>query len=293
MYPQLKFRDFEPERLVRYQPEQKKSSRTSTNPGGLFHEIHIAYRYRDGSGSGSGGDIVSPLLVQMPPLYSPEGIVYKQGVPGVPGGPWVEGGASLPTTFNVESPDVMDFIRPRAPGQDSGGGFMEELYYACIDRVNANRHYLPSLKDHPDLTTIFTHPIGWHRDSAGRIDLTRSPKKYIPLVRYGVEGQPGYRATQFHSPIKNGHGGHFPYDWKSIVSKETHFTGVLRIKKIYIGGPGGKISLQMELESVQVDSIKPICVRLRQQATLDEKYNDEESRTLIRSQLRDLRLLPG
>ena len=286
MYPQLKYRDFNPERLVRCPVEQKQTKPKDGTSPLIYYEIPISYRYPQTDINGKTSDIIAPLLVESPILTSPEGITFKHNGNNIT--------TSLPTTFDIRDPDVLNFIKLRDIDSDGksiigSGGFFEELYQTCLDRVSENSGNIPTLSRYPDLTTIFTSPISWYRNpSNGQIENNRNPKKYIPLVNYGEEGRPGYRITQFQSPIKTGKGEFFVHDWKTLSGVEIKYRGLLRIKKIYIGA---KISIQVELESALVISTTPVNNCPKQIDTLKNAEKNDEIRCKIESQLKTLNLI--
>ena len=306
-YPYINHKDFDPARISKSAVESKTSKPIAGAPGIQYSELKTDYCYAIKDSNGKSCDLTSQFVVKTPLLTAPDGISMKK----MPSG---NTSASLPTIFNFNDQEVVEFIKPREFGPDmktvvDEGGFFDKLYYACVDKVAECRAQIPALmRKGPDITNDFVAPLQWNRNATThQIDFTRPPKKFIPLVNHSAsygDNKPtekpaettvspapqqterkASKMTQFRSPVKLPNGNYIEFDWNDLMGCELKYFGFLRIKKIYIGT---KISIQMELESVVVVGIRKIDTLGRQLPTLQAIESDKETHDIIESQIKAL-----
>lgn len=242
------YTNFVTERLTASQPEKKTVPTNNTNgPNGAnantqvsapnYFQIPIMYNY------GTDTSRLNDFLLEGPEIESSTGIQSK---PSQSNNARME--HSIPCRFDIGDPEQNRFI-----------DVMNAVHRACSHILGTMKgtvkmiHFNPNAPD-----ALFRNPIYRPYDeSTGEILQGRSPSMFLKLFSRGKVGME--EQTLFTGVDGN------PIPWALLNGVEMKFIPLIHIKRIYVGS---KASLQMEVQSAIVTSIRARNSSSKQLATL-------------------------
>lgn len=236
------YTNFATERLTASQPEQKTVPNTGPNANPPvaaqnYYQIPIMYNY------GTETSRLNDFLLEGPEIESSTGIQSK---PAQSGNGRME--HSIPCRFDLGDAEQNRFIE-----------VMNAVHRACSHILGTMKGTVKMIHfnaNAPD--ALFRNPVYRPYDqSTGEILVGRSPSMFLKLFS---RGKPGMEEQTLFTGVDGN-----PIPWPLLQGVEMKFIPLIHIKRIYVGS---KATLQMEVQSAIVTSIRARNSASKQLATL-------------------------
>jgi hypothetical protein len=242
------YNNFSTERLTASQAETKTVPGTGPGanpptPPQNYYQISIMYNY------GTDTSRVNDFLIEGPEIESSAGIQSKPAQSGV--GRFDH---SIPCRFDLGDPDQKKFI-----------DVMDSIYRACAYIIGTmkgavNLRYFEAERPEGQ----FTNPVYRPFDKVtNQVIAGRAPSMYLKLFSRGKDAMA--EQTLFTGVDGN------PIPWPLLQNVEMKFIPLIHVKRIYVGS---KASLQMEVQSAIVTSIRARNSASKQLATLQRLQHE-------------------
>ena len=286
----IKYNEFDPNRLVPTSVEGKMSKARidPANPQAGLQQVpyqvyKILYNYEiTDPKTGKTRDVVAPLAVEAPELFTPAGVVSKMGQLGYET-------ASIFTIFNMGNEEVRDFcsFNKQAPG------FWFKLHSYYMNKMWENRQQIKLIAGLPMMAAmagVFPVPIFVTYDQAtGEVNQNANPTKFFELLSSGKRGSPLRKETLFNTPrVVNVIAGKKIYEkleWNMLESVEMRFEPVITFEHLHIGN---KITYKCKITSAIVKDIIPANSESSQTEALGRHEQDEQLQQTLAAQIEAL-----
>lgn len=260
----VQFNDYTNLKLSCTPAEQKTIPGTGPNakppsPPSYYYQIPLMYNFGTDAHK-----VLNDFLLEGPEFETGSGITSKPGQSG-------RLDNSIMIKFDLNNPDHIRFVEIN--GQIHAG-------CAWILQQMKGQVKLPHFKAEDPEATGLKNPIYYPRDElSGEIIQGRAPSMFFKLFTRG-------KAPQIDQTLFTDVNGK-PIPWSLLSGVEMKFIPLLHIKRLYIGG--GKASIQMEMVSAIVTSIRSRNSTTRQLATIQRLHAERpELSDMVSAQLAKL-----
>jgi hypothetical protein len=277
----VNWRDFDPKRVLDVStPDSKPAEQVDKESGEkktiTYYTFPLMYAYPVKLSTGQPMDVNGPLVMELPEMLSPNGIVAKK----------FDGRTAYSMRFilDLTRKEMRELISDGTQTWTNADGTVETLkpgalhllYERCIDVVYPNRGVLKK-PTRDGLKELIRDIVAWPTDkkTAERIKGS-NPSLFIPVSHFVKDGRLVYK-TPFINPVDDS-----KMDWELLTTANVTGIPCIKFKNIYAGS---KASVQCELKSEVVTGLAPAEAVATQSDTTEAIRRDDSHLNKIKADI--------